>query len=155
MSIEAERWRYVTVRECRKALTEAVPSEFDPRAKLKRGFMDNKLELVRTIHVMLNEMVEYNTSDAQKVEQLIKQLMNLWLEYGMYRCRLVLFMSQPYLQSAKEKARQAEGGNLILTIAPGLKRYGNVEGVELHSSTIVFEEAFFDFQGHEDDDSAS
>lgn len=145
MGIEAERWRYVTVRECRKALMEAIPSELDPRAKFKIGFMKNRDRIIKNVKLMLDEMVEYTKNDVQMVEQLVGQMMTLWLEFGMYRCRLVLSMAQPNVQSAMEKARQAEEGDLKLTIMPGLRRHGDVKGVELASSTIVggFKGEFF------------
>jgi hypothetical protein len=37
--METERWRYVTTKECREALGELIPSEWDSRAMLKKGLI--------------------------------------------------------------------------------------------------------------------
>lgn len=99
--------------------------------------MKNSANLTGELQSMLDEMVEYPTPEVPSVERVVKRLVNVWLEYGMHRCRFILYMGPAHLRSVTEKVRAAEEGNLELTVVPGLRRHGDIRGVELASSTTV------------------
>lgn len=124
---------------------EKLPSKFDPRAKIKEGFVDTKTKLSAELKSMLDGTVQYTEADAKSAEGLVMLFANAWLEFMMHRCRFVLSVGSPGFLSASEKARRGEEGNLELTIVPGLRRYGDLRGIELAGSTVIgdFEGDFF------------
>lgn len=131
--IRTERWRYITLRECRKALTEGV-SEWDPRARLKEHFALHADTVLEQLHLFLDEMVGLDGETASILKLLARKSTKTWLEFGMHRCRIML-SEQPEPLPADEKARRTTSSSLQLTIVPGLRRFGNANGVELETVT--------------------
>lgn len=129
--VRTERWRYMTLRECRKALAEPV-SEYDSRARLKKGFKINETTLVQKLKSLLTEMVELENSTMSTVEQLARRSLITWLEFGMHRCRIrVLGLPKEY--PAAEKAQKVATGSLKFTVTPGLGIWGKVDGLGLEN----------------------
>lgn len=136
LDIETERWRYITLRECRKALIQPVPSRYDPRAKLKEGFMTSKARVVKELVAKLDEVVEWGDTDQSQIERLVGQVLDVWLEFGMYRCRLIVFFKAAISQyRGEDNDGLAMSKNwlngLELNTVPGLRRHGNAKGVDL------------------------
>jgi hypothetical protein len=135
--MEAERWRYVNVKECRTALRQPVDSEWDPRAKLKMGFRAT-LEAIRNeFTTTVGELVVLEKANIQLMDKISKKAANVWLEYGMQRCRIVFLFGLSSLQSPAERIRQAREGAFDLLVVPELRRYGNSKGLELHTEATV------------------
>jgi hypothetical protein len=53
----AERWRYETVKACQEALKEPV-SEYDPRARLKMGFIESRASLLEKLKSAVADVAE-------------------------------------------------------------------------------------------------
>lgn len=92
-------------------------------------------ELKRT----LDDMIQWGNTDVSIVEKFVKRVSNVWLELGMYRCRFIVFFKATLANGGAEekvKAVMTDGG-LDFNVTPGLRRYGNVKGVQLTQSMIV------------------
>lgn len=129
--IKTERWRYMTVKECREVLQRPVPGEWDPRARLRKGFINNLQELGSTLRALLEKITCLTTSDAQMIDRLTKKAATIWLDFAMHRCRIVVRLKGPALLSMEEKVVTAQTKSLELTVMPTVGRYGNVMGVDL------------------------
>ena len=127
----------MTIKECREALTKPVPSQWDPRARLKAGFKGNLDGLVDILKQELGDIVDLAISDTQPIERLAKRSATTWLEFQMHRCRLVINLTGSGARSTPEKIDLLQSGSLALTTAPWVGRHGNVNGVELESFTMI------------------
>ncbi|KAH0556985.1 hypothetical protein GP486_005224 [Trichoglossum hirsutum] len=134
---ETERWRYVTIKECRAALRQPVPSEWDPRAKLKKGFKTSIDALKKQLTSVLSGIANLDENDVQVVEKLTIKAANIWLGFGMQRCRILVVLKGSNLKSANERIRRAREGTLRLVVAPELRRFGDSKGLDLHVEEIV------------------
>lgn len=134
--METERWRYVTVKEARAALKQPT-SEWDPRAKPKKGFKISIEALRSDFAAMLGDVVTLDKRNIQAIEKLTIKAANMWLEFGMQRCRLLVVFQGSNLNSAEAKIQAAEEDSLELVVVPELKRFGNSKGQELNRSEIV------------------
>lgn len=103
------------------------------------GFKTAKDAFVSELKSTLDEMVEWGGTDTSSVERLAKRVANVWLEFGMYRCRFVVFFRGEGMAGCdgEEKVERAREGGVELNVVPGLRRHGNVKGVELGRSTVV------------------
>ncbi len=135
--METERWRYVTIKECRAALRKPVPSEWDPRAKLKREFKTSIDALRKEMASTIGELVALDKGDIQTLEKVTIKAVNVWLELEMQRCRIFLEVPASKLKSAEEKVQKVHEGSLELVMVPALKRFGNSKGLDLNVVEIV------------------
>jgi hypothetical protein len=135
--METERWRYATVAECRASLRKPVPSEWDHRVKLKRGFKASMDDLNSELATVLGELVVLDKSNIQILEKMTKRAANIWLEFALQRCRVLIVVSGSELESADERVKRVHGGTLELVATPILKRYGSSTGLDLALEGIV------------------
>ena len=135
-SIKAERWRYLTVKECREAL-EVGLSSVDPRARVKKGFKSNMDNLVGTLKTELGGIVDLSAADLQLIGRLSLKTVTTWLEYAMHRCRIVVCLTGSDAKSSTGKIRLLQEGTLSLTVLPKIGRHGNVNGVELERWSVI------------------
>lgn len=131
--LSTERWRYMTLRECRKALEEPL-SEWDARARLKKGFKENEAHLIDQLKSLLTEMVKLEDNTLATVQRVARKSLIMWLDFEMHRCRVVL-LELPTPGTAVEKVNGTMHGSLRFTLAPGLGRYGNANGNDLENFT--------------------
>jgi hypothetical protein len=132
--MEIERWRYVTIKECRAALKQIAPSVWDQRGKLKKGFKAALDALVGDLMLNLGEIASPDKNDVLKIA---KKAAILWLEFGMQRCRVLVALEGSNLDSIQDKIQQAQEHSWELVIVPKLKRVGNAKGLELHPELAV------------------
>lgn len=118
-----------------------LPSAYDPRAKLKKGFKDNRIALVEKIQSSLGEVAHLQTTHEEAIKRLANRMSNLWLQFGMNRCRIVISLQDSNLAalmytstSVREKQTKKP---LLLNIAPSLGRYGNVDGFKMETYAII------------------
>lgn len=130
--METERWRYVTIKECRAALRQPVPSEWDPRAKLKRGFKTCIDALRKEFTSTLGEVANLDKSSVQAIERMTIKAASMWLEFGMQRCRILVVVQGSNLKSAEERIQRAQENTLKLVVVPELKKFGNSKGQDLN-----------------------
>jgi hypothetical protein len=135
-SIDAERWRYVNVKECRAALGKPA-SEWDPRARLKKGFKTSLDSLKKELMSAIGEVSNLDKSSSQVVEGIAMQAAKMWLEFGMQRCRILVVVQGSNLKSAEERIQRAQEDNLELVVVPKLKRFGNSKGQDVHVEETV------------------
>ena len=128
----------MTIKECREALTKPVPSQWDPRAQLKRGFKSSLDELVAKLKTAIADIADLDAEHAQLVERLSKKAATMWLEFEMHRCRIVVNLTGSTKMSTSEKIAQIKKSSLVLTVLPMVGRYGNVDGVELETFTRIY-----------------
>jgi hypothetical protein len=144
-SVDTERWRYVTVKECREALTQALPSEWDPRARLKKGFKKSTDALKEELKSVLGSIAGLGRSDEQLVDKIAGKSARMWLEFGVQRCRVLVVMNGSNLAFAEDKVQRAKEGTWRLIVVPALKRIGNAKGLDLdtdHATSICEGEVF-------------
>jgi len=135
--IETERWRYMTVRACREALRPPVPSEWDPRMRLRKGFMDNLEALGSALRVSLENIADLTPSDLQIIERLAKKTATRWLDFLMHRCRIVIRLKSLAVLSIEEKVATAQSKSLESIVLPMVGRYGNVIGADLDTYKTI------------------
>jgi hypothetical protein len=129
--METERWRYATVAECRASLRKPVPSEYDRRVKLKKGFMSSMEDLKSELATTLGDLIVMDKESIQILEKMAKRAANIWLEFASQRCRVLIVVAGSGLESAEDKVKKAMSGSLELVAAPILKRYGTSAGLDL------------------------
>lgn len=135
--IKAERWRYFTVYGCREAL-KTQPSDYDPRIHLKNDFNKNLVDTTKKIDSFLKSISTPSSETIRAIRLLLKGISNMWLEFGMNRCRIMIFLkdvAEP--RSIKDQMAEAQKGSLQLVIVPGIRRYGNEKGDDLGNMTII------------------
>jgi hypothetical protein len=135
-SIDAERWRYATIKECRAALEKPV-SEWDPWARLKKGFKTSLDALTQELTSTLGEVSNLDESSVQAAGSIIKKAAKMWLEFGMQRCRILVIVRGSNLKSAEERIQRAQEATLKLVLVPELKRFGNSKGQDVHVAETV------------------
>jgi hypothetical protein len=131
--IEAERWRYVNIKECHTALRMRVASELDYRAKLKKSFKCSLEKLRESMWKKMGEVVEYKRENVQAMEQMTIKAVNMWLEFGEQRCRILAIENQP--NGAVIDGRVNKEVDLL--VRPQLKRYGKSNGQDLDIEEII------------------
>lgn len=116
---------------------ERLPSEYDPRTKVRKGFKKQTNALVQELRSSLMEVAHVEDSDVSVIERLTKRMAIVWLDCAMHRCRILMILQAPSLVTMSERAAQAETGSLVLNVMPRLKRYGDVRGFDLDKSAII------------------
>jgi len=134
--MESERWRYVTVKECRTALREPA-SQWDPRANLKRDFKTSLDALRKECSLMIEKVSTLDRNSTQAMEKLTMKAANIWLEFGMQRCRILVELQGSNLKSAQEKMQRAQVSNLVMVVRPEVRRIGNSKGLDLTVEEVV------------------
>ncbi|KAG0645703.1 hypothetical protein D0Z07_8513 [Hyphodiscus hymeniophilus] len=133
---ETERWRYINITEGRAAFTQATVSEWDPRAKLRIGLESVIDSLKKELASSLEEIVGSRRDDGhylRTLEELPRKAVNMWLTFGIQRCRVRVIVREPHLTAATEKIRQAMAGGWELVIIPELQRVGTAKGSDLRA----------------------
>lgn len=118
-------------------MREPLPSEWDPRARLKKGYVDNQSNLVKSLETILGGVVELDEKSMADIRQLSKKAAIVSLEFGMQRCRIVVRLSGSPAVSASERVDEISRGPAILTVLPTVGRYGNARGAELDTFTVI------------------
>lgn len=129
--IETERWRYITIRECQAALRQPVPSEWDPRAKLKKGFQTSIEQLKKEIISTLGELTALDKNSLQALEKMVVRAARTWLQFGLQRCRILVVVQRSNLRTVEERVQKAREDGLELVMVPRLKRFGTSNGESL------------------------
>lgn len=135
-ALDTERWRWEAVKSCQTALKEPA-SHLDPRAKIKRGFKESRDNLIAALRKNMEEVARFDQSVMTDVEKLVKKAVNLWLEFEIQRCRLMMIMPAERVQLEEDKMNLARQQKLALTSLPGLIRYGDDSGQELNVRQTV------------------
>jgi hypothetical protein len=135
--METERWRYATVAECRASLRKPVPSEYDRRASLKKGFMSSMENLKSELATTLGDLIVMDKESIQILEKMVKRAASIWLEFAGQRCRIIIVVEESGLRSAEDRVKKAMSGSLKLVAAPILKRYGTSAGLDLNLEVTV------------------
>lgn len=77
---------------------------------------------------MLGETVDLNSSDMDLIRGLARRSSIMWLEFQMYRCRIVISLPPGNLETMENKVKGVQEGSLDLAIVPSLGRYGDTTG---------------------------
>lgn len=134
---KAERWRYITMKECLEVLQKPKPSQLDPRARVEDGFKRSLRSLVSSLKSSLEELVELETAQTSKLQGLATQASRVWINLCMHRCRIRIRLNGQETMTVAEKAKLAGKDPLELTEMPEVGRHGNVKGIELDSFTVI------------------
>jgi hypothetical protein len=135
--VETERWRYITVRECRAALRQPVPSQWDPRAKLKKGFQASVEQVRKEITTAIGEVALLDKSSVQALEKMTARAARIWLEFGVQRCRIVIVVAGSNLTEVEAKRQNTREDGLDLVMIPKVKRFGNSKGEGLDTEETI------------------
>lgn len=127
----------MTVRECNQVLRSPVGSKYDPRAKLKKDYKGSYDELVGMLKAVLGDIVEIEDGNLAKIEKLARRTAAVWIDFEMHRCRIVVRLTGTKSHTTMEKALLAQRGSFALTVRPEIGRYGNVEGLDLDTFTVI------------------
>ncbi|KUJ14622.1 uncharacterized protein LY89DRAFT_783722 [Mollisia scopiformis] len=134
--VDTERWRFVTVKECRSFLRKPA-SPLDPRAQLKRSFADKRDTIRNALREMLSEVVEVDKSHVQKLEKLAQKATNVWLEFSMQPFRLIIEVQGAKVESIESRIVQARMSSFDLVLVPRLKSFGNSKGQDLKAEATI------------------
>lgn len=128
----------MTIKECVEAIRKPLPSEWDPRGRLKKGFAESLQETVEVLQSELGQMIDLDSRVLDSFRRLFKKAAALWLEMGKHRCRVVIQLYDMPPRSMPEKvAHVRQGSGLHFTVLPTVGRYGNAKGVDLGSFTTI------------------
>ncbi|KAJ9653452.1 hypothetical protein H2198_007348 [Neophaeococcomyces mojaviensis] len=134
---KAERWRFITVKNCRDTLLPPQPSEWDPRKRVMKDYLKNLHDCRTALIVALENVADLEEESIGHINQLPKKAATIGMNFAMHRCRIVVEMSGRMGLSMADKAAAARNDKIELTRVPALRRYGNVMGVDLDQSQIV------------------
>ncbi|OAL55641.1 hypothetical protein IQ07DRAFT_583093 [Pyrenochaeta sp. DS3sAY3a] len=137
-SMKTERWRYVTIRECRAALQKPTPSPYDPLAKPRKGFQTSIKTIKEELVTAVGSLVPLNQTNIQDLEKIAMRAARTWLEFGLQRYRLNVLMQGENIRSIQGKVEKLKDG-LALVVAPTLVRFGTAKGEELDEKEVVGE----------------
>ena len=134
-SIKTERWRYMTMSECREILARPKPSEYDKRAGVQKGFKSSVNQLVSELKSTLAEVANVATNEIQTIQRLATRASEMWFDFAMHRCRILVRVEafgRSERTTAAMKANLAQRDESIkLVILPEVCRWGNMRGSEL------------------------
>lgn len=136
-SMETERWRYITIRECRAAIRKPIPSPYDPRAKLKKDFQASIERVKKELTTAVGALVALSQADTQALEKMSLRAARIWLEFGLQRFRVLVLVQGDKVTSVNEKIKRVEGHGLELVLAPKLERFGNAKGEDLEEEETI------------------
>jgi hypothetical protein len=128
--------RYDAIKECQTALREAA-ADISPRAKIKKGFKESREGLLKALKTAVNDVAIVDQTVFADVEKLVKKSIAVWIEFQLQRCRLMVSMPIAKVGSEQEKVSLAKERTLELTSLPGLLRYGDDGGQDLHIKQTV------------------
>ena len=126
----------MTVKACHDALREPL-SQMDQRAEVKVGYQNNLTNLIEELQSGLESLCEPSDSDLQLMKHLSRKAARLWLDFGLHRCRIRIYLPGQQSKTTAEKVALAEKNGLMLTRIPTVGRYGNDKGVDLESFTTI------------------
>jgi hypothetical protein len=128
-TMQTERWRYTTVTECRAALKEPA-SELELRARIKKGFKSSLDKLKESLATRITEIADFSRESAQATDKMTIKAVNMWLEFGMQRCRILITENR---EEEGENAKKAQ----YLLVRPQLKRHGKSDGYDLDIEEVI------------------
>lgn len=126
----------MTIRECNQVLRNPA-SKWDPRAKLKKEFKGSYDDLVARLKAVLGDIAEIEDENVETIQKLAKRTAALWIDLEMHRCRIVVNLTGTPSRTTTEKVSLAQRRSFALTVVPSIGRYGNVEGLELDTFTVI------------------
>ncbi|CAK1364419.1 unnamed protein product [Cercospora beticola] len=132
-----ERWRYMTLQECREVLKQPVLSQFDPRARLKKGFSDTISSLAAELTTTIQKVASVDNQSMDNVNTLSRKVPKAWLDFCMHRPRIVVDMFGQEFSGASQRFSQIGRGEVLLTVVPKLGRYGDIEGADLDRFNLL------------------
>lgn len=127
----------MTLSGCREILTKPVPSQYDPRVQLKKGFDSAVRELIKCLKDTLGSIAILDPGTLQAIDWLSKQAAKTWLEFGMHRCRLVVRLTGTGTTELSQRAAVVQRGSIALTVSPAIERCGNHKGDELQTRIVL------------------
>lgn len=133
--MKSEEFRYTTVKYCHLALKEPA-SELDPRAQVKLGFKEKRDTLVKAFRIIIEQISHLDHDTQLQIDRIVKKALNLWLDFGAQRCRLMIRMPSKRARW-EEQLEDAEESGLVLTSVPELVRVGNGYGLDLHEQETI------------------
>jgi hypothetical protein len=137
-SMKTERWRYITIRECRAALQKPTPSPYDPLAKPRKDFQASIKTIKEELMTAVGGLVTLNQTNIQDLEKMAMRAARTWLEFGLQRYRVMVQMQGDNIRSVRKKVERLDDG-LALVVAPKLERFGNAKGEDLDEKERIGE----------------
>lgn len=132
-----ERWRYMTIKECRDALRPPAPSDWDPRTPLRQGFEQSLSEFETAAQTALGNLIDLTTADIETIRKLARKTATIWLEFAAHRCRIVINLKGGESPDLQTKVTMATRSPIELTIVPEVGRYGDKVGADLENYTVI------------------
>ena len=127
----------MTVGECRAAMRPPVPSDLDPRSRLRKAFVQNLTELEAEAVSSLGNLIDVSNDTQDLIKKLARKAATVWLEFAAHRCRIIIEFKGLAKLSMEQKVAIAEDSALNLVVTPALGRYGNAQGTDLDCYKIV------------------
>lgn len=128
----------MTIRECKALLRPPVPSELDPRLRVRKGYAYGQREFHLAARAHLDNLVDLSDVEIDMLRKLGKSAATVWLDFAMYRCRILISLKGPAdLISMEAKVARAQSDYLELTLTPALGRYGDAVGAGLDGYTVI------------------
>ncbi len=112
-------------------------ADISPRAKIKKGFKESRESLLKALKSAISDVAIIDQTVLADVEKLVKKSITVWIEFQLQRCRLMVTMPTEKVGSEQEKVSLAKDKKLELTSLPGLLRYGDDGGQDLHIKQTV------------------
>lgn len=135
--METERWRYITIRECKAALRQKLPSQFDPRAKLKKDFQTSIERLRKGTVAALEDLVVLDKGNLQLLDKMTMKAARTWLDFELQRCRVVVLVQGSNKRDVAAKEQRTRADGLALVMVPKLMRFGNSKGEGLDTKETI------------------
>jgi hypothetical protein len=137
-SMKTERWRYITIRECRAALQKPIPSPYDPLAKLRKDFQASIRTIKHELASAVGDLVALNQTNIQDLEKMTMRTARTWLEFGLQRYRVMVQMQGDKIELVGKSVERLHN-RPALVLAPRLERFGNAKGEDLDIKEIIGE----------------
>jgi hypothetical protein len=146
-SKESEQWRY----ERMVKLIESIKKPLASSDPIKQGYEATLKEVTQELFRELEKVAPIRDIEEQdigehRINELVRNAAELWLDIGQQRFRTRLVMSGTGEKAVKSRQNAlSPSGTLNLVVSPGLRRLGNAQGEQLnHEESVMSCEGTFE-----------
>jgi hypothetical protein len=129
------------MKTCAQAIAQPL-MEWDSNYDIKQGYESTLKDVTQDLSRELGRVAKVNSSDKQRLSDLVKQAAKLWLEAGQQRCRMFMLMSEPGSGDVPKRSGSASldsDHRQSLVVFPALRRLGNSQGERLDKDEVVMD----------------
>ena len=125
------------MKTCLEAISQPLV-KWEAGYKLRKGYESSLEEIMDDISQELDRVTSVDSSNQQKMSDIVRKAAKLWLDIGQQRYRIFLLMSKSGEKPSRSgQASLDKDGKQELVAEPELRRMGNAQGERLERDELV------------------